>query len=117
MSHHRRSSLSGSLGLLEILLLGSLAAFLVVYLIPSLVGLDSNCVGASGLQRVSGDTYNAGMMVLGTFGWLLVGVGVLFARIAESERFALLLPVAWFLLLVLSALAIAAAMGPESCLS
>ena len=115
MSHHLRSSVSGSLGLLEILVLGPLAAFLVVYLIPSLVGLDSNCVGALGPQRMSGDTYNAGMMVLGTFGWLLVGAGVLYARIAESERLAVLLPVAWFLLLVLSALAIAAAMGPESC--
>ena len=117
MSHHLRSPSSGSLGLLEILVLGPLAAFLVVYLIPSLVGLDSNCVGALGVQRVSGDTYNAGVMVLGTLGWLFVGLGVLFARIVESERLAVLLPVAWFLLLVSSALAIAAAMGPESCLS
>lgn len=115
MSHHLRKPSSASLGLLEILVLGPLAAFLVVYLIPSLVGLDWNCVGAFGPQRLSGDTYIAGMMVLGTFGWLLVGIGVLLAQIAESERLAVLLPVSWFLLLVFSSLAISAAMGPESC--
>ncbi|MGH3128467.1 MAG: hypothetical protein ACRDPX_11145 [Gaiellaceae bacterium] len=115
MSHHPGKPPSASLGLVEILVLGPLAAFLVVYLIPSQVGLDWDCVGAFGPQRLSGDTYFAGMMVVGTFGWLLVGLGVLFAQIAESERLAVLLPVAWFLLLVLSSLAISAAMGPESC--
>jgi hypothetical protein len=95
--------------------LGPLAAFLVVYLIPSLVGLDANCVGALGSQRLSGDTYHAGMMVLGTFGWLLVALGVLYAQIAESERLAVLLPVAWFVLLILSSLAVAAGVGPQSC--
>jgi len=115
MFHHLRNRSSASLGLLEILVLGPLAAFLVVYLIPSQVGLDWNCVGAFGPQRLSGDTYVAGVMVLGTLGWLLVALGVLFAQIAESERLAVLLPVAWFLLLVFSSLAISTAMGPESC--
>ena len=115
MSRHLRKPSSASLGLLEIVVLGPLAAFLVVYLIPSLMGLDWNCVGAFGPQRLSGDTYIAGVMVLGTLGWLLVALGVLFAQIAESERLAVLLPVAWFLLLVLSSLVISAAMGPKYC--
>jgi hypothetical protein len=55
------------------------------------------------------------MVVVGTFGWLLVAAGVLFARIWESEKLAVLLPLVWFLVLVLSALGIAAAMGPDVC--
>lgn len=97
MTRHLRHPSYGSLGLLEILLLGPVAAFLVVRFIPSLFGADWDCVGAYGRQRVAGDTYLAGMVVMGTFGWLLVAVGVLFAQIAESEKLAALLPLVWFL--------------------
>jgi len=114
MAHHRHPSY-GSLGLLEIFVLGPIAAFLVLRFIPSSFGVDWECVGAYGRQRVAGDTYLAGMVVVGTFGWLFVALGVLFAQIAESGRLAVLLPVAWFLLLVLSSFAISAAMGSDLC--
>jgi hypothetical protein len=115
MTRHLRHPSYGSLGLLEIFVLGPVAAFLVLHVIPSLFGVDWDCVGAYGRQRVAGDTYFAGMVVVGTFGWLLVAVGLLFAQIAESEKLAALLPVVWFLLLVLSSLAISAAMGSDLC--
>jgi len=115
VAHHIRHPSSGSLGLLEVLVLGPIAAALVLRFIPSLFGVDWDCVGAYGRQRVAGDTYLAVMVVAGTFGWLLVALGMLFAQIADSERLAVLLPVVWFLVLVVSSFAFSAATGSEFC--
>ena len=101
--------------MLEILVLGPIAAVLVIGFIPSQFGVDWQCVGANGVQRVSGDTYLSGMIVAGTLGWFLVALGVLFAQIAESERLAVLLPVVWFFVLVVSAFALSAAIGSDLC--
>lgn len=115
MVRHLRLPSPGTLVLLEVLVLGPLAAFLVMRVIPSMFGVEWECVGAHGRERVAGDSYLAGMVVVGTFGWLLVAAGVLFARIWESEKLAVLLPLVWFLVLVLSSLAISAAVGPDLC--
>ena len=111
----RRRIPVGPLSVLEILVLGPLAAFLVMRLIPSLFGVEWECVSEYGRQRVAGDSYLAGFAVVGTFGWILVIVGVLVAQIWESERLAVLLPVVWFVGFVLTSLVIAAAMGSQPC--
>lgn len=111
----RRSMRAGSLGALEILVLGSLAALLVLVVIPAVFAIDSGCVGTSGVQWIGGDTYFAGAGVVGTFGWLAVALAALYAQIAESPRLALLLPVAWFVLFVGGFLVVAAAIGPQPC--
>ena len=53
--------------------------------------------------------------VVGTAGWLVVCLGVLFAQIAERPRLAAILPVAWFVLLVLGTVVLAATFGPAPC--
>jgi hypothetical protein len=53
--------------------------------------------------------------VFGTFGWLLVLVGALYAQITESRRLAVLLPLAWFAVFVSVAVSAALAMGSQSC--
>lgn len=105
----------GSLSALEIVALGSLAAFLVLLAIPSAFTIESECVGAYGRVRITGDTYFAAAAVVGTFGWLAVAAGAIYAQIAESTRLALLLPIAWFVVFVGGFLAVAAAIGPQLC--
>jgi len=106
---------AGPLSMLEILVLGPLAAFLVLRVIPSTFGIEWECFGEYGRERVVGDSYLAGISVAGTFGWLAVIVGVLYAQIAESRRLTVLLPLAWFLVLVLTSLVVSASMGPQLC--
>lgn len=106
---------SGWLGVLEIIVLGPLAAYLVLKAIPSVFEIESQCVGRYGRQRITGDSYFAGASVAGTFGWLAVIVGAIYAQIADSPRLAVLLPVAWFLAFVSGSLIVAAAMGAQLC--
>jgi hypothetical protein len=117
MKHRIEHVAPGALSLLEILVLGPLAAFLTIWLVPGLVGLEWQCVGTSGVQRVGGDTYLSAVVVAGTFGWLLVMVGAIYAQIGESRRLAAVLPLVWFSAFVAGALIYALALGPESCLA
>ena len=113
----RRSRLIGSglLGAFAILVLGSLAAALVLLVIPSAFTIESDCVGESGRERITGDSYFAAVAVVGTFGWLAVAAAAIYGQIAESTRFALLLPFAWFVIFVGGFLVFAAAIGPQLC--
>ncbi|HLF67712.1 MAG TPA: hypothetical protein VI503_00090 [Gaiellaceae bacterium] len=105
----------GLLAGLEVFGLGALAALLVLWAIPQAFDIEWSCLSSEGLVRRMGDSYGAGVALAGTFGWLLVGVGTLFAIIAESRRTAALLPVAWFLVFVVGAILAAAAMSPQLC--
>lgn len=100
---------------LAILLLGLLAGIVVLLVIPSIFGIESSCVGAFGAQRTAGDTFVAGFVVLSTLGWLGVFLGTIFASIADRRDIVVLLPVLWFLTLVLAALVVAVFLGPEHC--
>ena len=105
----------GLLGATEILVLGALAAFLVLWVIPSAFSIESDCIGAFGFERTAGDAYVAASVVVGTFGWLAVAVGAIYARIVESSRLSVLLPIAWFAIFVGGFLVGAALLGPELC--
>jgi len=105
----------GFLSALEILVLGLLAAILVLFAIPSLFGIEWSCVGEYGVQRTAGDTYVAGFVVAGTFGWLGVFLCTMFANIAGRHGIVVLLPILWFLVLVLAALTFGLLVGPETC--
>ncbi|MEX2613507.1 MAG: hypothetical protein WD380_08005 [Gaiellaceae bacterium] len=101
--------------MLEIIVLGLLAAYVVLLLIPSAFRIESDCVGEYGRERITGDSYVAAAAVVGTFGWLAVTAGAIYAQIAESTRLSLLLPLAWFVFFVGGFLVIAAAIGPQLC--
>jgi hypothetical protein len=106
----------GTLGFLEILVLGTLAAVLTLWAIPSAIGIEWECLaGSGGVEPGSGDFYLSGVVVLGTVGWLLVSIGVLYAQIFESRRGALLLPAAWFVAFVLGTLTVALVLGSQPC--
>ncbi len=113
--HHSRRLPSGLLCAVEILVLGPLAALLVLWIIPSLFGIEWACVGGSGVLHQAGDSYVAGFGVAGTFGWLAVFVAAIFASIAEVRWLPVVLPVAWFLTLVAGSLVVAASIGPQPC--
>ena len=115
MSHRARELSPGPLSLLEIALLGPLAALVVLWLVPSAVGFEWQCLGTSGVERVPGDTYLAAVVVLGTFGWLLVMVGAIYAQIADSRRVAVLLPLAWFGVFVAGSVIAALSIGAQIC--
>jgi hypothetical protein len=103
------------LGAFAILVLGSLAAALVLLVIPSAFTIESNCVGESGRERITGDSYFAAAAAVGTAGWLAVAAAAIYAQIAESTRLALLLPFAWFVIFVGGFLVFAVAIGPQLC--
>lgn len=65
-------------------------------------------MGRYGVQATRGDPFGDAVTVAGTFGWLAVFVAVLFAHIAERPRLAAVIPLAWFVGLVLTTLIVAA---------
>ena len=105
----------GAFVALEILVLGALAASLVLVVFPWAFTIESDCIGAFGQQRITGDSYFAAAAVAGTVGWLGVLLGVIYARISESTRLATLLPLVWFVVFVGGFLVAAAAIGPQVC--
>ena len=101
--------------MLAILVLAPLAAILVLWVIPSAFEIEWNCVGRYGVESAGGDSYGDGLSAAGTFGWLLVIIGVLFAHIGERWWLAALLPLVWFVGLVVAAIVVAALIGPQPC--
>jgi len=104
----------GVVNLLSTLVLGLLAAVLVIEVIPRLFDIESSCLSTRGVQR-AGEEYFDALVVGGTLGWLGVAVASIYASIADRPRIVLLLPLAWFLTFVLLALIVAAAIGPAPC--
>jgi hypothetical protein len=105
----------GFVSLASMLVLGGLAAFLVIDLIPRLFTIEPACLSGGGVQGSSSEAYFDSVMVIGTLGWLGVGVGAIYASIGERRRVVLLLPVAWFFSLVVFALTLAVTIGPARC--
>jgi hypothetical protein len=113
----RRRLLSvDSLSLLELVVLVPVTGVLVLWLIPKWFDIQWSCVTGLGVQgNTPGDSYADTFAVLGTFGWILVAIVVLFAHIAERPRLGAVVAAAWFGLLVGGALLWAAAIGPAPC--
>jgi Na+/H+-dicarboxylate symporter len=103
------------LSVLEMVVLGPLAALLVLILIPSAFDVEWACIGHVGTVRTPGDEYIATFAVFGTVGWFAVLVSAVFAGIFEARRVAAILPLVWFAVLVGAALVVAASIGPELC--
>lgn len=103
------------LSVLEMLILGPLAAYLVLGAIPDAFDVEWSCVSSAGMERSGGEDYIASFAVFGTLGWFAVLTGSIFAGIADARRLAAILPLAWFLILVGSALVAAATLGPAVC--
>jgi hypothetical protein len=120
MSHElhadrRHDFRAGWLNALEILVLAPLSAILVLGVTPAAFRIEWECSLGYGVLHTVGDEYLAGFSVGGALGWLAVLAGVIFAQISELRAVALLLPLAWFVLLVVASVAVAAAIGPASC--
>lgn len=105
----------GLVSSVSILVLGALAAVVLVFLVPELLTIESSCVSAQGWTRSDGDQYFGTVLVLGTFGWLGVAVATIYASIAERRLAVLLLPYAWFVAFMTLALTIAVIVSPAPC--
>jgi hypothetical protein len=111
---HRRLT-AGTLSLVEILVLAPLAAILAFWLIPKAFGIEWSCVTGTGIGNTDGDSFAENVAVFGTIGWFVVFIGTLFAHIADRERLAAILPIAWFLVLIAAMTIAAASIGPVPC--
>jgi hypothetical protein len=115
-TRRRRRCSVDSLSVLELFAFVPTAGVLVLWLFPAWFDIGWSCVTGLGEQGdTPGDVYSDAFGVLGTFGWLVVAIAVLFAHIAERPRLAAVLPAVWFGLLIGSALVAAAAIGPAPC--
>jgi hypothetical protein len=115
-SQRRRPHLGAEwLSVLEMLILGPLAAYLVLGAIPDAFDVEWSCLSTIGTERTGGEDYIAGFAVFGSLGWFAVLAGSIFAGIADARRLAATLPFAWFVILVGSALVAAATIGPAAC--
>lgn len=106
---------AGVVSALGFVVLGPLAAVLVLVTIPDAFQVESSCVTQTGAVATDGDVYAGAFAVLGTLGWFAVFLGVIYASIAERPRLVMLLPAVWFVALVAAALAAAAFVGPALC--
>jgi hypothetical protein len=106
---------AGAVSAFEILVLGLLAAYLVLVVIPGAFEIESSCVGRLGVQSTDGDSYIGGLVAVGTLGWLGVFLGTIWASIADKPRMVVLLPALWFAAFVLGALVLAIWVGPQPC--
>ncbi len=112
----RRHPSVDSLSLLELVVLVPLAGVLTLWFFPKWFDVQWTCVSGFGEQgNTPGDVYSNAVGVLGTLGWIVVAIAVLFAHIAERPRLAALFPAVWFGLLVGGALVAAAAISPSPC--
>jgi len=112
----RRRVSVDSLSLLELVVLVPLAGVFVLWLIPKWFDIQWSCVTGLGEQGdTPGDSYADTFAVLGTFGWIVVAIAVLFAHIADRQRLAAAIAAVWFGLLVGGAVLWAAAIGPAPC--
>jgi hypothetical protein len=114
-SHPRRRLTAGTLSLIEILVLAPLAAILAFWLIPQAFDIEWSCVGGTGISTSDGESFAQSIAVFGTIGWFVVLLGTLYATIADRERLAAVLPVAWFVVLVAAMTIAAASVGPALC--
>ena len=106
---------AATLSVIEIVLLAPLAALLAFWLIPRAFGIEWSCVGGTGIASSDGESFAESVAVFGTIGWFVVLLATLFANIAERERVAAALPVAWFLVLVTAMTIAASSVGPAPC--
>jgi hypothetical protein len=106
---------AGALSALAFVVLAPAAAILVLVAIPRGLEIESSCVTPGGVQKTAGDTFVAAFALLGTLGWIVAFLGTIYASIADRRGVVVLLPLAWFAVLVLSALVVAAFLGPVPC--
>ena len=106
---------AGVVSTLGFVLLGPLAGVLVLVVIPDAFGIESSCLTATGTVTTAGDAYVRSFAVLGTLGWLGVVGGAIFAGIVGQRAVVMLLPILWFVVLVLAALVAATVVGPVPC--
>jgi hypothetical protein len=111
----RRRIAAPALSGLEILVLAPLAALLVLVVVPNGFAVEWDCIGPLGVQATRGDSFGRAVAVAGTVGWLAVLIAMLYAHIAERPRVAVLLPLVWFVVLVVGTVIAAAAVGPAPC--
>lgn len=106
---------AGAVSALEFLVLGPLAAVLVLAVIPQRFEIESSCVGRLGYVGTVGDTYVASVSALATLAWIVTFLAVIYASIGEMRAAVVVLPAACFSAVVLGALAAAVAVGPALC--
>jgi hypothetical protein len=104
----------GLLATTEFFALALLSGVLVLGKFPGMFDLEWGCFGPTG-ERTAADVYVGAFAVAGALGWLLVG-GLTALAFSTSHRWlALVVPLAWFGVLVLTSLVVAVSIGPLPC--
>ncbi len=111
---HRPSMPWGGLAALEFFALALLSGALVLVKFPGMLDVEWGCFGPTG-ERTAADTYVGAFAVGGALGWLLVGGLTALTYSTGHKRLALVVPLAWFGVLVLTSLVVAVSIGPLPC--
>jgi hypothetical protein len=88
---------------------------LVLVVIPNGFDVEWGCFGGSGSLHTRADTYVDAFAVGGALGWLIAAGVTAVVYTAGRRLVALAVPLAWFSVLVLAAVGVAASIGPLPC--
>lgn len=110
----RRGIPWGLLAGIELIALAAVSAWLVLVLIPSAFEVEWSCFGESA-RHTSADTYIGAFAVGGVLGWLVAAGLTALVHTSSRGWLAVVVPAAWFGVLVIASVAVAASIGPLSC--
>jgi hypothetical protein len=105
----------GGLAAFEFFALALLSGMLVLVILPGMFDVEWGCFGPTGGERTAADTYVGVFAVGGALGWLVTGGLTAVAYSTGRRGLALLFPLAWFGVLVLTSLIVAVSIGPLPC--
>jgi hypothetical protein len=104
----------GGLVALEFFGLAVFSGVLVLGKFPGMFDVEWDCFGPTA-TRTAADTYIGAFAVGGALSWLVAGALTALAYSSGHRRLALLVPLAWFVVLVLTSFVVAASIGPLPC--
>ena len=111
---HRPSMPWGALAAFEFVVLALLSGVLVLGKFPGMFDVAWDCFGPTG-QRTAADTYIGAFAVGGALGWLVTAGLTAVSYTADRRWLALVAPLVWFVVLVLTSLIVLLSIGPLPC--
>ncbi len=112
---HRPSMPWGALVAFEFVVLALLSGVLVLGKFPGMFDVAWDCFGPTGGERTAADTYIGAFAVGGALGWLVTAGLTAVSYTADRRWLALVAPLVWFGVLVLTSLIVLVSIGPLPC--
>jgi hypothetical protein len=104
----------GLLSFLEVVFLGIVSVYLVVFVIPAANDVETWCF-LDGPETAAADHYVTAISIVGIGSWLAMTLATIIAFRRARPTLGVLLPLGWFLALAALATLVTSAMGPQPC--